>query len=218
MYKWPNQNFAPNLESAALIRDSVGRISVQRRATTSIRVDEGMILRPAQTIHSNALIEAFMETWPEVSRAMPWIIPDQPMEPQIIDFLEETERMGRTGYLHHWAIIRPWDESLIGLIGFDKITRSAEADWNLGYWIRSSEQRRGHAQKAIDAVLDWMSQSGTVVVELKVDPLNTAGLKTVNRTVRKWKGSRCVTGDSSITVSGTRTTHQCYTIPISDRN
>ncbi|GIS41947.1 MAG: hypothetical protein Ct9H90mP14_4030 [Methanobacteriota archaeon] len=34
-----------------------------------------LIMRPANTTHTNNLLEAFEETWPEVSRAMPWIFP-----------------------------------------------------------------------------------------------------------------------------------------------
>ena len=48
---------------------------MQRRATTTIQVDDGLIMRPANTTYTNDLLEAFEETWPEVSRAMPWILP-----------------------------------------------------------------------------------------------------------------------------------------------
>ena len=48
-------------------------VTVLRRATSSIRVDEGLVLRPANLVYSSELLEAFEETWPEVSRAMPWV-------------------------------------------------------------------------------------------------------------------------------------------------
>ena len=54
-------------------------------------------MRPANTTHTNNLLEAFEETWPEVSRAMPWILPEKDIEPQLADFLDETERTGRVG-------------------------------------------------------------------------------------------------------------------------
>ena len=73
-----------------------------RRATTTIRVDDRLVLRPATSEYGSELMEAFEETWPEVSRAMPWINTYQPFDTQIEDFLVETERMGRTGMLHHW--------------------------------------------------------------------------------------------------------------------
>ena len=71
-------------------------VTVLRRATSSIRVDEGLVLRPANLVYSSELLEAFEETWPEVSRAMPWINPDNPFLEQIESFLEETEKMGRS--------------------------------------------------------------------------------------------------------------------------
>ena len=95
-----------------------------RRATSSIRVDEDLVLRPASRLRTREIIEAFEETWPEVNRAMPWINPDSNISAQMSEFLSETERMGRAGLLHHWVMIRPWDNSILGLIGFDRVTRS----------------------------------------------------------------------------------------------
>ena len=187
---------------------------MQRRATTTIKVDDGLQMRPANTTHLDTRQEAFEETWPEVSRAMPWILPEKEIEPQLADFLDETERTGRVGRMHHWVLIRPWDEAVLGLLGFDRVTRSAEAEWNLGYWVRSSEQRRGVASRAIEAALTWIGELESVSIELKVDPNNAAGKRTVERTVRRWKGSRCVSGDSAITVAGVRTPHECHLITI----
>ena len=75
------------------------RMTVSRRATSSIRVDEGLLLRPASLDYSSELLEAFEETWPEVSRAMPWINPDISFLEQIESFLQETEKMGRSGLM-----------------------------------------------------------------------------------------------------------------------
>ncbi|GIS29408.1 MAG: hypothetical protein Ct9H90mP1_1360 [Methanobacteriota archaeon] len=46
-------------------------------ATSTIRVDEGLVLRPASKSHIAEIVEAFEETWPDVMRAMPWIKPDK---------------------------------------------------------------------------------------------------------------------------------------------
>ena len=173
-----------------------------------------MVLRPASSEHHSDLLEAFEETWPEVSRAMPWINPDLPFDTQIDDFLAETERMGKAGLLHHWVMVRPWDGALLGLIGFDRVTRSNRAVWNLGYWVRSSEQQHGLARRAIDATLGWLGEGEATSVELKVDPHNPAGKSTVMRTVRDWGGERCVDGDSAITVAGVRTPHECHLVTI----
>ena len=185
-----------------------------RRATSSIRVDDGLVLRPASSIHVSDIIEAFEETWPDVIRAMPWINPDKEVNAQIEDFVQETERKGRAGLLHHWVMVRPWDEFILGLVGFDRVTRSNRAVWNLGYWVRSSEQQHGIARKSIDAALRWLGQIEDLAVELKVDPKNEAGRHTVMRTVRNWGGERCIEGDSAITVAGVRTPHECHIIEV----
>mgnify|MGYP001494332391 FL=1 len=185
-----------------------------RRATSSIRVDDGLVLRPASNIHVSDIIEAFEETWPDVIRAMPWINPDKEVNAQIEDFVQETERKGRAGLLHHWVMVRPWDEFILGLVGFDRVTRSNRAVWNLGYWVRSSEQQHGIARKSIDAALRWLGQIEDLAVELKVDPKNEAGRHTVMRTVRNWGGERCIEGDSAITVAGVRTPHECHIIEV----
>ena len=196
------------------MRHSPSQRSMLRRATSSIRVDDGLVLRPASSTHVSDIIEAFEETWPDVIRAMPWINPDKEVNAQIEDFVQETERKGRAGLLHHWVMVRPWDEFILGLVGFDRVTRSNRAVWNLGYWVRSSEQQHGIARKSIDAALRWLGQIEDLAVELKVDPKNEAGRHTVMRTVRNWGGERCIEGDSAITVAGVRTLHECHIIVV----
>lgn len=185
-----------------------------RRITSSIRVNDNLVLRPASTIYAPGLIEAFEETWPEVSWAMPWIVTEKSFDTQIYNFIDDTERKGRKGLLHHWIIVRPWDNFVIGLIGFDRITRSGKALWNLGYWIRSSEQQHGFARLSVESVLKWMAEGGPVCIELKVDPNNIPGHRTVQRVVKEWNGERYIAGDSAITISGLRTLHHCYLINI----
>ena len=53
-----------------------------------------------------------------------------------------------------------------------------------------------------------------VSIELKVDPLNKAGRSTVAKVVRNWEGERCIDGDSSITVAGVRTIHECHVVTV----
>ncbi len=184
------------------------------RTTSSIRVNDNLILRPASKEYITDIIEAFEETWPEVSWAMPWIVPEKPFQPQISDFIRETEEKGRKGLLHHWVIVRSWDNFVLGLIGFDRITRTDKAVWNLGYWVRSSEQQHGIAKMSVDAALRWIGETSPLFIELKVDPSNIPGRSTVLRIVKEWNGERCISGDSSITISGLRTLHECYLVEI----
>ena len=171
---------------------------MSRRATVSIRVDDGLVLRPASPSVLTELQEAFEETWPEVSRAMPWIDIERDLKQQILSFLDETQRLGRSGLLHHWVMIDPRSERIMGLIGFDRVTRSTKSDWNLGYWVRSLNQKYGVAKRSIRAVLEWLGRGNSIVVELKVDPHNLPGLSTVKHAVREWGGTRALDGDLSL--------------------
>ena len=212
----PGKNLVLNqrVTTAGLMRRSQPQRNMSRRATSSIQIDEGLVLRPASMSHVSEIIEAFEETWPDVIRAMPWINPDKEANPQIRDFIEDTERKGRAGMLHHWSMVRPWDGYVMGLVGFDRVTRSDDAVWNLGYWVRRSEQQHGIARKSIDAVLHWLGKVDRVTVELKVDPNNLPGKNTVLRAVRNWGGQRSVSGDVAITVAGIRTLHECHVIQV----
>jgi hypothetical protein len=67
-----------HLLAVALMSEGLLHIDMVRRTTSSIRIDDNLVLRPVGLDHAEELIEAFEETWPEVSRAMPWINPDPP--------------------------------------------------------------------------------------------------------------------------------------------
>ena len=80
--------------------------------------------------------------------------------------------------------------------------------------MRSLDQRQGIAKKSIDAVLRWIGDGSRVVIEVKVDPNNKAGLTTVRRALLDWGGIRSPEGDASITVAGLRTVHHCHLIEV----
>ena len=79
--------------------DIVSGYDMNRRPTVSIRVDERLVLRPAALKNLEDLTEAFQETWPEVSRAMPGLIRMKTWLSQLSDFLDEAERMGKFGII-----------------------------------------------------------------------------------------------------------------------
>ena len=77
---------------------------------------------------------------------------------------------------------------------------------------RSSEQRHGFAKKSINATLEWLGEIEEVIVELKVDPMNLAGVNTVSHTVSNWNGERNISGDSAVMVAGVMTLHHCHLV------
>jgi RimJ/RimL family protein N-acetyltransferase len=184
--------------------------------TPLLEIDEQTFLRPVEMSLLDELLVACEESWPEVLQAMPWLELSEALEPQLEEFLTDVERLGRAGMLHHWTIYsRDATERMQGLIGFDRSTKSPDAHWNLGYWVRRSGQRRGLATSSIDRVLQWIggAQGGPVAVELSVDPGNIAGAATVEAACMRWCGRRHPSGDSVVDVAGEQIPHACYIIP-----
>ena len=68
------------------------------------------------------------------------------------------------------------------------------------------------ASAGVPDLLCYNKKGKFFTIELKVDPLNLAGQKTVLQTVNNWNGERCVSGDSAVTVAGIRTLHHCHLI------
>ena len=127
------------------------------RAIPTLVVNDDFVLRPAGPIHLEPLIDAFQESWPDVVQALPWYEIDLEMESQLRDYLADVERMGRTGMAYHWVIISRADESFLGLVAFDRTTRTQRGEWNLGYWVVKGATRRGIANRSSDRALEWIS-------------------------------------------------------------
>jgi RimJ/RimL family protein N-acetyltransferase len=185
------------------------------RTIPSLIVDDEIVLRPAGPAHIEALTTAFQESWPEVVLALPWYEMDQPMEAQLRDYLTDVEGMGRFGTAYHWVIVNRSDESFLGLVAFDRTTRTRLGHWNLGYWVVKGATRRGIATRTCDKALDWISttQGGPTAVEITVDPNNEAGVATCESLVRRWAGRRAEEGDGSVVVGGNLTEHITFILP-----
>ena len=185
------------------------------RQTPFLVVDEELALEPAEPSHYQGLAEAFEESWPEVLQALPWYEVDQEMKHQLIDYLTDFNRMGKIGQAHHWAIVSRGDSRLLGLLAFDRITRTRKGHWNLGYWVRDGAMRRGIAKRTSDRGIEWISttQGGPTAVEITVDPSNEAGLATCMSLVRDWGGIRAPEGDGEVFIGGSMRKHETYLLP-----
>ena len=156
---------------------------------------------------------------PEVLPAFPWFDPDAETPEQLLDYLREVERMGRGGMLHHWVIIARAEqgesERFLGLVAFDRSTRTRYGAWNLGYWVRSDETGRGVASRSVDRALEWLagSQGGPFAVEVTVDPDNEAGMLTAASICTRWQGRRERSGDGMVEVAGEQREHITFLLP-----
>ena len=170
-------------------------------------------LFPATPEWHESVMIAIDESQPGVRHALPWFEWDLTMPPQILEYLEEVEQMGKGGLSHHWVVKE--GEHFVGLIALDHTPHLVVGHWNLGYWIRSSCQGRRLASYSIDAVLGWIGRSGggPTAVEMRVDPTNEAGVATAISTSRRWRGHRFERGDVEVEVDGQFILHHCWLIP-----
>ncbi len=180
------------------------------RPTASLQHGE-LRLEPADRGHLAQALIAVCESQPDVHRALPWIEWDQDIRTQLVEYLDEVNRLGRGGLSHHWAVYE--STRLVGLIALDHTPHLTVGHWNLGYWIRNGCQGRGLASHSIDAVLEWIGRGGLTAVEIRVDPLNTAGVATAVSTAHRWAGHRFEDGDRDVEFGEDLIFHHCWLIP-----
>ena len=187
--------------------------------TPTLTVDDNLLLRPVGAVHHSQFCIAFEESMPDVLQATPWFEPDEETPEQLLDYLREVEIMGRGGLLHHWAIIARGEqeesERFLGLVAFDRTTRTRYGAWNLGYWVRSDSTLRGVASRSVDRALEWLagSQGAPFAVEVTVDPENKAGMQTAASICGRWQGRREQSGDGIVEVAGEKLHHITFLLP-----
>ena len=167
-------------------------------------------LLPAGPVHLSDIIEAMDESGNEIYQAMPWLELDEPIPSQVEDYLQDVQRFGAGGLSYHWAV--EFSGGLAGLIALDYTPHLIVGHWNLGYWVRQSCQRKGIASQSIDAVLDWIGRGGLTSVEIRVNPINQAGVRTAESAVQRWRGHH-LEHKTEVEVSGQLVMHDCWLIP-----
>lgn len=183
------------------------------RPTSSLISEEGIRLIPADPIWHESIVVAIKESQPDVRHALPWFEWSSPIDVQVSEYLEEVQRLGRGGLSHHWIVVHR--DTFVGLIALDHSPHLVIGHWNLGYWIRSAYQGRRFASYAIDSVLTWISAAGgaPTAIEMRVDPLNIAGVATAISAARRWKGHRFEEGDVHVVIGEEFVFHYCWLIP-----
>ena len=127
---------------------------------------------------------------------MPWLDSNQPMKTQIAEFVVDVTSGPNSNSYHHWVLVEPEMDLILGIIGFDVVRfrtldrrrLSRGIHWNLGYWIAPSHRRRGLASESIDIMIAVAKESGVDVVQLSANPQNTGGLITIRSAVERHGG------------------------------
>ena len=159
-------------------------------------LESGFILTPLSIEHVTPLFSAFSTDESSVHVAMPWLDSSQPMRSQIASFVVDVISGPNSNAYHHWVLVEPENNSVLGIIGFDVVRfrtferrqLSRGIHWNLGYWIAPSHRRRGLASESIDIMIRVAKESEVDVVQLSANPENIGGIITIRSAVERHGG------------------------------
>ena len=159
-------------------------------------LESGFILIPLSIEHVTPLFSAFSTDESSVHVAMPWLDSSQPMRSQIASFVVDVISGPNSNAYHHWVLVEPENNSVLGIIGFDVVRfrtferrqLSRGIHWNLGYWIAPSHRRRGLASESIDIMIRVAKESEVDVVQLSANPENIGGIITIRSAVERHGG------------------------------
>lgn len=132
----------------------------------SVELTDGEILvRPYRADDINAVFEAARESIPELSRWMPWCHANYAIEETRTFILSRPEAWERDAEYGFGVFNQP-DGRFLGGVGLNFLNRIHQMA-NLGYWVRSSETRRGIASRATSLVSRFaIEHLGLQVVEI----------------------------------------------------
>mgnify|MGYP001177567869 FL=1 len=159
--------------------------------TPQLRIDDQVMLRPANHSVLVAMFEAYQEDSEAAQTALPWLDPNEDVRRQLRDMLYDIEAQNGTDKLHFWSIHSTNSDEFMGLVGLGDELQSLHSNFNLGYWVRLNHRRKAIASRCVDAIFSWLSERSTsTVIEIAVHPHNEAGLATASAICLRWSGER----------------------------
>jgi len=140
-----------------------------------------------ETRHTQPIFEAVRESISEVSPWMPWCHPDYglPDAEAWVKFASEAFESRATFEF----VIESLDGRVLGCGGLNQLD-SLNQRCNLGYWVRSSETRRGVATATTRALADWAFRETELVrLELLISAENSASMRVAEKAGAKKEGT-----------------------------
>lgn len=156
--------------------------------TTPVITDELVTLRPFEVRDVDAVLDA--STDPLIPLVTS--VPDTPDRELAAAFVTRQQGRAAAGVGYSFAIEA--DSVCVGQIGF-WLQDVHQGRVTIGYWIRPSSRRRGHAAHALGALTSWAWTMPTVHrLQLFIDPDNTGSRRTAERAgyereglLRRWE-------------------------------
>jgi len=108
-------------------------------------------------------------------------VPSTSGEPEALAFIERQHDRLRTHAGYVFAIADTSDRA-VGLIGLFFSSGAASARASIGYWITSSQRRRGYAAEALGILTSWAKLHADLDrLELYVEPWNSGSWRAAER-------------------------------------
>jgi RimJ/RimL family protein N-acetyltransferase len=143
-------------------------------------------IRPFREDDADGLFESVRESIDDLSRWMPWCHPEYAIS-EARDWVAKQIAAFEARDEFNFAIITG-DGQIAGVSGINAINRENRLA-NLGYWVRSSQTRRGIATRATRLLADWAFQNTELNrLEILVAIRNHPSLRVAAKTGAVWEG------------------------------
>jgi RimJ/RimL family protein N-acetyltransferase len=143
-------------------------------------------IRPFREDDADGLFESVRESMDELIRWMPWCHPDYAIS-EARDWIVRQIAAFEARDEFNFAIVDA-DGRIAGVCGINAINRENRLA-NLGYWVRSSQVRRGIATQATLLLSDWAFQNTDLNrLEILVAVRNHPSLRVAAKAGAVWEG------------------------------
>jgi RimJ/RimL family protein N-acetyltransferase len=142
-------------------------------------------IRPFRKKDAAELFQAVRESVEDLSPWMPWCHSEYSIT-EASEWIEKQIAAFEAGEEFNFAIED--DGRLVGVCGLNGISRENRVA-NLGYWVRSSQSRRGIATRATQLLADWAFQNTDLNrLEILVAIQNHPSLRVAAKAGAVWEG------------------------------
>jgi ribosomal-protein-serine acetyltransferase len=152
---------------------------MEQRVVTTLSAN-GIIVRPHEASDVEPMFAAIIESMATVGRWMPWCHPEYSIE-DAGAFCERSAKAWSTEGDREFGIFDAASGEVLGCVGINQINR-VNLLANMGYWVRSSQQRRGIASTAARLVSNFgFSDLGLARIEIVTHPDNVASRRVAEK-------------------------------------
>lgn len=123
-------------------------------------------------------IQAALSESYELHRAyLPWAVPSPELDDVRSNLVKALENFQNHETEYRFFIRRLNDKKIVGCIGLH-IPDIKNGHYEIGYWVRASEQRKGYVLRAVSLIEEYAKRAASaVLIRIKTAESNTASRK-----------------------------------------